>query len=124
LKTHKEVRMKVAKQPLNAVAVSGLNQAKLLGEEILAGKEDYHIIEVMACPSGCINGGGQKLHPDEKCMKSRMKALYDVDDEEMIKTAHKNPIVVDLYEKFLAKPGSMHNADLLHINRMANPDTP
>lgn len=117
LKNQKETRVKIAGQHINAIAVSGLANAKNLVNDIVAGKKDYHLIEVMTCPWGCINGGGQKMHPDEKSMKSRMKALYDVDDEEMIKVAHKNPIVVDLYEKFLAKPGSTHNVELLHITR-------
>jgi NADH-quinone oxidoreductase subunit G/NADP-reducing hydrogenase subunit HndD len=72
----------------------------------------------MACPNGCINGGGQKLNPDERNLKSRMKALYDVDEEEMIKVAHKNPVIIDLYDKFLAKPGSDQNKDLLHVTNI------
>ncbi|MEI6434268.1 MAG: [FeFe] hydrogenase, group A [Bacteroidota bacterium] len=117
LKNKKEARFKFGKQLIRVVAVNGLNNAKILMEEVAAGREDYQIIEVMACPYGCINGGGQKLNSDEKNLKSRMKALYDVDDEEMIKVAHKNPIITDLYDKFLAKPGSTQNKELLHVSR-------
>jgi iron only hydrogenase large subunit-like protein len=77
----------------------------------------------MACPNGCINGGGQKLGSDEKNLKSRMKALYDVDDEEMIKVAHKNPVIADLYDKFLAKPGSDRNKELLHVSHLKSATT-
>ncbi|MGA3013288.1 MAG: iron hydrogenase small subunit [Bacteroidales bacterium] len=55
----------------------------------------------MACPFGCINGGGQRLGTDEKALKSRMKALYDADDEEMIKAAHRNPSINEFIKKTL-----------------------
>jgi iron only hydrogenase large subunit-like protein len=115
LKSRKEAKVKMGKNILNVAAVSGLANAKALLDEIESGRENYQIVEVMACTHGCINGGGQRLGSDEKSLKSRMKALYDVDDEEMIKVAHKNPIVADLYEKFLAKPGSGRNKELLHV---------
>jgi iron only hydrogenase large subunit-like protein len=117
LKGKKEARVKIGKVSFNVAAVSGLSNAKTLMEEVESGRENFSIIEVMACPNGCIGGGGQKLHSDEKNLKSRMKALYDVDDEEMIRVAHKNPVIIDLYEKFLAKPGSEMNKDLLYVSR-------
>ena len=117
LKNKKEARIKLGKQVIHVMAVNGLANAKILAEDVVAGRDDFQLIEVMACPYGCINGGGQKLNSDEKNLKSRMKALYDVDDEEMIKVAHKNPIIMELYEKFLAKPGSSQNTELLHVSR-------
>jgi NADH-quinone oxidoreductase subunit G/NADP-reducing hydrogenase subunit HndD len=117
LKGRKEARVKIGKMIFPVVAINGLAQMKPLMDEIISGKNEFKIIEVMACPYGCINGGGQKLKPDEKNLKSRMKALYDVDDEEMIKVAHKNPIVNDLYDKFLGKPGNDRNRELLHVIR-------
>ncbi|MFZ4563087.1 MAG: [Fe-Fe] hydrogenase large subunit C-terminal domain-containing protein [Bacteroidales bacterium] len=116
LKNKKEARVKLGKTILNVAAVSGLAHAKSLIEEIEAGRESFQIIEVMACPYGCINGGGQKLNPDEKSLKLRMKALYDVDEEEIIKVAHKNPIIADIYEKILSKPGSEQSRELLHVS--------
>ncbi|MEI7726054.1 MAG: [FeFe] hydrogenase, group A [Bacteroidota bacterium] len=118
LKGKKEAKIKIGKVIFNVAAVSGLANVKTLVDDIEAGREDFSIIEVMACPNGCINGGGQKLNSDEKNLKSRMKALYDVDDEEMIKVAHKSPIIIDLYERFLAKPGSERNKELLHVSRI------
>jgi iron-only hydrogenase group A len=119
LKGKKEAKIKIGKVIFNVAAVSGLANVKSLIDDIEAGREDFSIIEVMACPNGCINGGGQKLNSDEKNLKSRMKALYDVDDEEMIKVAHKSPIIIDLYERFLAKPGSERNKELLHVSRIS-----
>lgn len=119
LKAKKEVKIKVGKMMLNVAAVSGLSNVKALCDDIAAGREDFNIIEVMACPNGCINGGGQKLNSDEKNLKSRMKALYDIDEEEMIKVAHKSPVIIDLYDRFLAKPGSVRNKELLHVSRTA-----
>jgi iron-only hydrogenase group A len=122
LKSKKEARMRINRQAYTVVAVNGLaNAIQLLGE-IEAGKTDYKIVEVMACPFGCINGGGQKIGSDEKSLKARMKALYDVDEEEMLKVAHKNPVITDFYDKFLSKPNSERNRDLLHHNRTKTPD--
>jgi iron only hydrogenase large subunit-like protein len=117
MKGLKEARIKIGKTSFKAASVSGLANARALIDDLEAGRQDFSIIEVMACPNGCINGGGQRLNPDEKSMKSRMKALYDVDDEEMIRVAHKNPVIIDLYERFLAKPFSDRNKELLHVNR-------
>ncbi len=117
LKGKKEARIKIGKISINVAAVNGLSNVTALIDDIKSGREEYSIIEVMACPHGCINGGGQKLMSDDKSLKSRMKALYDVDDEEMIRVAHKNPVIVDLYERFLAKPGSEGNKELMHVSR-------
>ena len=117
LKNKKEARIKAGKTLINVAAVNGLANVKALLDDIEAHRVNFQIIEVMACPFGCINGGGQTFGTDEKNLKTRMKSLYDVDDEEMIKMAHKNPIITDLYEKFLAKPGSGHNKELLHVSR-------
>jgi iron only hydrogenase large subunit-like protein len=121
LKTTKETRLKIGKQMLNVAAVSGLAEANKLLDEITARRKEFHIIEVMACPFGCINGGGQNLNSGEKILKSRMKTIYDVDEEEIIKVAHKNPIVSDLYEKLLVKPGSARNRDFLYLSRNQKP---
>lgn len=117
LKSRKEAKVRIGKTSINAVAVSGLQNAKILLDEIESGKSNFNIVEVMACPHGCINGGGQKLRSDERSLKARMKAIYDVDEEEIIKVAHKNPVISDFYESFLAQPCSDRNMELLHTNR-------
>jgi iron-only hydrogenase group A len=95
LKLRKETRIKVGRNSYGFAAVSGLANAIQLVEEIENGRSDLLFVEVMACPFGCINGGGQRLGTDEKALKSRMKALYDADEEEMIKVAHKNPAILE-----------------------------
>jgi len=114
LKGIKEARLKAGKQILNVAAVSGLGNAKSLLDEIEAGRNDLHIVEIMACPFGCINGGGQRIGSDEKYLKSRMKILYDIDEDEMIRTSHKNPVVLNLYEKFLGKPFCEQNQEFFY----------
>jgi iron-only hydrogenase group A len=114
LKEFKEYRMKIGKDYFNAVAVSGLGRAIKLLDDIASGKSRYDIIEVMACPYGCINGGGQPFGADEKTLKARMKAIYDVDEEEMIKVAHKSPVVGHVYEKLLGNPGSPTAREMTH----------
>jgi iron only hydrogenase large subunit-like protein len=93
LKNRKEARIKIGRSTFAFAAVSGLAAARQLLEEIENGKNEFQMVEVMACPFGCINGGGQRLGTDEKALKSRMKALYDADEEEMIKVAHRNPSI-------------------------------
>lgn len=117
LKEVKEYRLKIGKEFVNTVAVSGLGRAIKLVEEIESGKARYDIVEVMACPFGCINGGGQPFHADEKTLKSRMKVLYDVDEEEMIKVPYKNPNVGVVYEKLFGNPGSSRAKEILHSDR-------
>jgi iron only hydrogenase large subunit-like protein len=115
LKNKKEARVKVGKSIFNVAAVSGLAAAQHLLNEMDAGRASYQIVEVMACPYGCVNGGGQPFGNDERSLKSKMKALYDVDEEEMIRTPYKNPIIADLYEKFMATPGHERNREFLYV---------
>ncbi len=115
-KGRKETKVKVGDLELGIAVVSGLGNAKKLLEEIQAGKDDVHFIEIMACPGGCINGGGQPRGANEEAIKARMKALYDIDDKETIKVSHKNPQVIELYDKFLGEPLSHKSHELLHTH--------
>ena len=114
LKFKKETRMKYGKTSIGFVSVSGLSNAIQLLKEIESGKNNLHLVEVMACPYGCINGGGQRIGTDEKALKTRMKALYDADEEELIKVAHKNPAILALYEKILDKNENSPGTKILH----------
>lgn len=106
LKSCKVITLKHGKNTIRMAAVNGLANAIQLLSDIETGKETFHFVEVMACPLGCINGGGQKTGCDEKQLKSRMKALYDADEEDIIRVPHKNPSVQNFYEKVrLAEPG-------------------
>jgi iron only hydrogenase large subunit-like protein len=110
----KETKVKIGDLELGVAVVSGLANAQKLLDEIRKGKNDIHFIEVMACPGGCIAGGGQRIGADEEAIKARMKSLYDIDDRDSIKVSHKNPEIVELYAKFLGEPLSHKSHELLH----------
>ena len=110
----KEAQLTIDGLTVNVAVVNGLANARKLLDKINKGEKNYHFIEVMACPGGCINGGGQHIGASEEAIKSRMKALYDIDDKETIKVSHKNPEIIKLYEEFLGKPLSHKSHELLH----------
>ncbi|MBN2662426.1 MAG: iron hydrogenase small subunit [Bacteroidales bacterium] len=114
LKGRKEAKIKIDNLELGVAVVSGLANAKILLEEIKNGRDDLHFIEIMACPGGCIGGGGQKINADENALKERMKALYIIDENETLKVSHKNPEVIELYKNFLEEPNSHIAHKLLH----------
>ncbi|MDD3877263.1 MAG: NADH-dependent [FeFe] hydrogenase, group A6 [Bacteroidales bacterium] len=112
----KETTIEVNGLKLNVAAVNGLANARMLLDSMKKGEKELHFIEVMACPGGCINGGGQQIGANENDIKARMKALYDIDDMETIKVSHKNPEIIQIYNEFLGKPGSHKSHDLLHTH--------
>jgi len=112
----KELRAKIGDLEIGAAVVSGLGQARKLLEEVRGGRRDLHFIEVMSCPGGCINGGGQPLGTDMQAVAARMKALYRIDAEGTLRTSHSNPWVKRLYEEFLGAPLSERSHHLLHTH--------
>lgn len=93
----------------------GLGNARKLLEEVRAGKSEFHAIEIMACPGGCIGGGGQPLHHgDIEVIKARSQALYREDAGKPIRKSHENPYIQQLYEEYLGKPLSEKAHALLH----------
>ena len=84
-------------------------------------KNRYHFIEVMNCPGGCVNGGGQPYHyGNTAILKKRLDALYTEDRNKPLRKSHKNPSILKLYEEFLGEPGSHLAHHLLHttyVNR-------
>jgi iron-only hydrogenase group A len=110
----KEARVKVGDLELGVAVVSGLGNAKTLLDEIRAGRDDIHFIEVMACPGGCIAGGGQKIGAEKEDILARMKSLYKIDENESIKVSHRNPDIIEIYDKFLGEPCSHRCHELLH----------
>jgi iron only hydrogenase large subunit-like protein len=113
-KTFKEVKVKVNGNTYNFAAFQGLANFIPWIDKIRNGEVNYQFIEVMACQGGCIDGGGQPYGCDDKIKKSRLTALYEVDDTETIKVAHKNPSITEIYSKFLGNPLSEKNTKLLH----------
>lgn len=101
--------------PLNIGIAHGLSNARKLLDDVRAGVSQYHAIEIMACPGGCIGGGGQPYHHgNSKILKRRAKALYKEDESKQIRKSHENPHIVKLYEEFLGEPGSKRAHSLLH----------
>ncbi|MDL2221799.1 [FeFe] hydrogenase, group A [Parabacteroides sp. OttesenSCG-928-N08] len=95
----------------------GLGNARKLLEEIREGKSEFHAIEIMACPGGCIGGGGQPLHHGNSILlKARSNALYEEDYNKPLRKSHENPYIVKLYEEYLGKPMSEKAHHLLHTH--------
>jgi NADH-quinone oxidoreductase subunit G/NADP-reducing hydrogenase subunit HndD len=116
LKGVKEIRTVIGGLEVGAAVVSGLGNARKLLDQIRAGRKDLHFIEVMTCPGGCINGGGQPIGADVNAARARMQALYKIDQSEKLRLSHKNPYVAKLYEQFLGKPLGEKSHHLLHTH--------
>ena len=106
---------------IKVAVASGLANARTLLEKVQNGEADYHFIEIMGCPGGCVNGGGQPRHPasvinftDIKGLRS--KAIYDYDEANTIRKSHENPDIIKLYDEFLGEPGSHKAHELLHTS--------
>jgi len=115
-KPNREMTVKAGKQELRIASVSGLSNAISLIDDIIAGKKQIDLLEVMACPGGCINGGGQPLPVNEALIKTRSKAVYDMDNQAGIQAAHHNPLLKKIYEDFLGEPGGEKSRDLFYTS--------
>ncbi len=103
--------------PIKIGIAHGLGNARKLLEDIRAGKSEYHAIEIMACPGGCIGGGGQPLHHgDSSILKARTAAIYREDANKPIRKSHENPSIVKLYKEFLGEPCGEKSHKLLHTH--------
>nr|WP_319269481.1 NADH-dependent [FeFe] hydrogenase, group A6 [uncultured Draconibacterium sp.] len=101
--------------PIKIGIAHGLGNARKLLEDIQAGKSEFHAIEIMSCPGGCIGGGGQPYHHgDATVLKKRQAALYQEDKNKTLRKSHLNPHIIELYEKFLGEPMSEKAHHLLH----------
>lgn len=103
--------------PLKIGIAHGLGNARKLLEDIRDGKCEFHAIEIMSCPGGCIGGGGQPYHHGSyDILKARQKALYVEDAGKPIRKSHENPYIIKLYQEFLGKPMSETAHHLLHTH--------
>ena len=114
----KEARIKIGDLDLGIAVANGVGNARKLLEQIKQGRDDLHFIEVMTCPGGCIAGGGQPFNANIENIKARLKALYQIDDNEALRVSHKNIAVQNLYEDFLKEPLGKKSHQLLHTNYM------
>lgn len=103
--------------PINIGIAHGLGNARKLLEDIRAGRSQFHAIEIMACPGGCIGGGGQPYHHgDSSILKARAAAIYREDAGKPIRKSHENPFIIELYKEFLEKPLGEKSHHLLHTH--------
>ncbi len=99
---------------VRTAVVSGLGNTRALLERIRRGKAQYDFIEVMACPGGCVGGGGQPIHDGEERAFERGKNLYDLDENASLRFSHENPDVRTMYESYFGNPNSHKAHMLLH----------
>lgn len=115
----KEATYNVAGMDVHVAVASGLANARKVMDKIKSGEANYHFVEMMACPGGCVNGGGQPRHSARTKNKfdikgMRASALYGLDAAKPIRKSHENPAIKKLYEEYLGEPGSHKAHELLH----------
>lgn len=121
----REAVINIAGKDIHVACASGMRSARVLLDQIREGKSKYHFIEIMGCPGGCINGGGQPyvrstFLPNEEddiydtYRRKRAQALYSEDERQTIRQSHNNPQIKELYERFLGEPNSHKAHELLH----------
>lgn len=110
----KEASLTIGQQEIKVAVVHGLAQAKEVLEAIKRGERQYHLVEIMACPGGCVGGGGQPLPNDAERRRMRAQGLYSIDKQRELRCANDNPMVERLYRQHLGQPGSEKAEELLH----------
>ncbi len=109
---------------VKVAVASGLKNAQTIMEEIKSGNADYQFVEIMACPGGCVMGGGQPIRSSKEratidIRSKRANALYTIDEKSVIRKSHENPVIKKLYDEYLEKPGSHKSHELLHTHYVA-----
>ena len=113
----KEATIDINGTKINVAAASSLGNARTLMNEVREGKSNYHIIEIMACPGGCVAGGGQPFHcGDYEKIKARGRGLYSIDARKVIRKSHENPDIQKLYTNFLGEPNGEKAHKYLHTH--------
>lgn len=116
----REVTYTVAGIPVRCAVVSGLGNARKLIEQLKEGKVHYDFVEVMACPGGCVGGGGQPISvEDEELYGVRGERLYELDQKNPLRFSHENPVVQALYQEYLGEPLGEKAHHLLHTDHKA-----
>ncbi|MDR0855296.1 MAG: [FeFe] hydrogenase, group A [Christensenellaceae bacterium] len=122
----KEATYDIAGIEVKVAVASGLANARALLDAIKAGKVFYHFVEIMSCPGGCINGGGQPIKTahirnNVNFRDLRAKALYDADEAMTLRKSHQNPVVKQLYAEYFGSPNSHKAHDVLHTKYAPRP---
>jgi iron-only hydrogenase group A len=113
----KKATVKIGDRELKVAVIYLTKNAVPVIEDVLKGSKDYDYIEVMACPGGCVGGGGQPKPTNSKIIAERKKALYQIDTKTKIRKAHQNPVVKDLFENYLKNLASEKEASsIIHTN--------
>ena len=115
----KKSTIKMGEKEIKVAVAHGLANAQKILEEIKNGNADYQFVEIMACPGGCVMGGGQPIVSSKKrndidVRKARASALYKIDEQSKIRKSHENPYLKEIYEEFLETPGSYRAHKYLH----------
>lgn len=117
----KRAEIKIGDQKVKVVVAHGLANAQTIMEEIKSGKADYQFVEIMACPGGCITGGGQpiksaKIQEEVDVHKKRAEAMYSIDEKSVVRKSHENPVLKQIYKDFLGEPNGELAHKLLHTH--------
>ena len=120
----RKATVEIAGKQIKVATASGLANARKVLEEIKSGKADYQFVEIMACPGGCIMGGGQpikssKIRSEVDVRKLRANALYTIDEKSTIRKSHENPVLKKIYKDYLGEPGGHLAHELLHTKYVA-----
>ena len=121
----KKATVNINGKDIKVVVASGLGNAQKIMEEIKSGKADYQFVEIMACPGGCVMGGGQPIKSSQTqaeidVRKLRANAIYSIDEKSTIRKSHENPALKKVYEEYLELPGSYRAEKLLHTTHGKN----
>jgi len=121
----RETYVAIGEHNIHVGVANGLTNAKVLLDKVKQGKEPFHVIEVMACPGGCVGGGGQPYPPegfhilDPRLLAKRAAALYAIDAGKQLRKSYENPAIEEIYDTFLDGPGSAKAHRLLHTRYAA-----
>ena len=121
----RELEVAIGDRVLNIGVANGMGHARVLLDKVVSGEKQFHLLEVMACPGGCIGGGGQPYPPpgvkvlDPGLLRQRASALYQIDGGKQLRRSHENPDVKTLYAEFLGDVGGTRAHELLHTRYSA-----
>lgn len=121
----RELDLAIGERVLSVGVANGLRNARVLLDKVASGEKQFHVIEVMACPGGCIGGGGQPYPPagvkvlDPELLRQRASALYQIDAGKQLRRSHENPLIKTLYDEYLGEIGGPKARELLHTQYSA-----